>query len=835
MATKFTQIVGQPFSKPVRAEFERRRSLDQNYDTISELYQPYFKIRRLKSLRPVTAMEEPNDNDYMDGRFSSLGKVYEEGEYDIGYGMDSLEEDSELKGYPAITSVTFELEDFTFYRATINFEIPDVTYFQEFREKWLQFGAPIEMQWGRYSPVEFEEDSNEDMLPNLEKRMGNVVKFDYGMDGGGKEITGTLTVYSVTWLPVLQEGTSEGFETEEFQELLKQYYRRSVTSIFFEATNEEEFRDLFWATDKHDQTRNFSLEQRESLFQAVRVSRERSGVTDTTGENEDNGEGYITIEDRIYDLVAEKKVKNIEKKINSFFTLNEREFGTSTYYFISLRTIEIFLNKILNYNTNKKVRGNFEGELFKYDLTNCIINDFSIRGISSRSPDRVLINPRNNFYNIDDEGDFLKTANGQYAISGDIFISALDFFQIIDNSKSGYSLVSDILSLIKDATGSMIDLEQKRENGEISQGNVIINGMGLIDSSTIRDNETGNYQTFELHHPKEKIQNVSLNTEIADDISNMIFFKSRGEFNSEESIDLNEIFLFSNQLNMRHFLESISRKYSDTINNAIKSINSQQVLPSHGTMEKARQSLKLEDIADRFDIDINELGDLVIKSDEGQSDLDEIYNARKDLLNKIERKFESVGSNIKQRKLSNADSMEISENIGKDYLYNLLTFLYIYFSQTVELHKTEYYTKNNFRMPYTISFEVDGIAGIIPSQAFKVDLGNFPVEFNDNESALFVVTGLSHTFEGNSWVTAINGSFWIDFQKNTFLNRYDKDGIGGILTGEYRNIISALKLIFERKVLKDLEKDDESIIFLREADFESFASSDEDLHKSLGI
>lgn len=872
MATKFTQIVGQPFSKPVRAEFERRRSLDQNYDTISELYQPYFKIRRLKSLQPVTSMRTPEEDDYMTGRFSSLGKVYDEGEYDIGYGMDSLEEDSELKGYPAITSVTFELEDFTFYRATINFEIPDITYFQEFREKWLQFGAPIEMEWGRYSPVEFEEDSNEDILPNLEKRMGNVVKFDYGMDGGGKEITGTLTVYSVTWLPVLQEGTSEEHESEEFKKrmkyLHKEIFRNPVDilsgtdygnmeivsqklrnfaplgnpqsqhshlsiaeagkAITDQENNDEvNVRDLLWGVVKRGKTRGKvqgsmftggNAEGSSFTTEAQDFARVRTDVVD---RDEELSQDFF--EKEVYKIIERdySNVKNVEEFINCHFDLDSKEYGTDKYHFISFRMIEILLNSVMSGNRVRKRKGIFEGDLFHFNLTGSIINNISFRGIRSRMPDSVIINPRDNRYIQNEDGEIIRNnSEGELYLSGDIFVSATDFYRLIDQSKNAYSFVSNLLEHVKNATAGIIDLEQKREDGIVENGNIIINGIGLIDSSQIKDNGTDNYITFNLHHPKEKLQNFSLNTEIADDISNMIFFRSRENIEDEndgEVGDLNEVFLFSDQYNLWHFIDKFEEDYGEQIRDDIKAL----------TYEGAKFH-RFPEIEEKYDVEIHEGGRVTINGLKNVHNMD-LYEVRKGLLDKFERKFDDINAKTKQRTIENIDEDSFSDenyiNVGKDYIINALSYIYIYMSQEVEKGRVEFYSNNNFRIPYTVSFEVDGIAGIIPSQAFKVDLTNFPVEYTDQESALFVVTGLSHTFEGNSWVTTINGSFWIDFKTTTFLNKHKLGSTGDLLTTEYTNMLSAMQIIFTEKITENLKLEKDFYNLLRTMDFKGYIES----------
>lgn len=867
MATKISQIVGTPFSKKVQEEFERRRGLEQSFDNTSELYQPFFKIHRLKSLDPVTAMREPEEQDYLKGRFSKLGKVYSDDpdEYNFAYGLDDLERESEVKGFPAIQSVSFELEDFTFYRTTVNFEIPDKSYFKQFKDVWLQFGAPVQMEWGRYSPVGFEVDENEDILPNYESRLGNIVKFDYSSSDQSKTITGTIVIYSVTWLPVLQEGGSEDFEAEEFIDYTIQNLLNAVKNplVFLGLVDEkdvEEFVERVTTVDESGGSQKSSdaitmdngekkpLEVLRSYFWGVRkmdTTKAESAQSVYTPYGLGIGKRQWKDEKAIdfFSLLPMKKIKpdysninTIEEFVNCHFKLNPNVYGTENYYFISFRVIEKILNLYYNRLTSRKLSGASENQsIFSFDLTNAIINNYSFRGIRSKKPDEILINPRNKRYNFDDDGNLIENTEGEYFVSGDIYISAKLFLDLLQRSRGGYSLVDSILKRVTDVTGMMVNLDQKRENGIISKGNVITTGISLIDSSTITDSGL-EYLTFKLHHPREKILNHSFATEIADEISNMIFFRSRGEFLSEEdSKDINDIFLFSKQMNLRYFKEI----FSDKLNNMTEEVTRwEKIVGQRAFRDNKKEYIEKYSNFEDFPLvhfDEESLEWKIKGLNNKNYNLDEYYKIRDRLVRKFENRYDRYNNDIAKNIADNINYDVLYGNVNKDKIINILTFLYLFFAQTVELFKVDNYSQNNFRMPYTLSLDFDGISGIIPSQAFKVNLESFPVDYTEEEDALFVVTGLSHTFEGNSWSTTINGSFWLDFKKNTFLNSYNENGISDLLTTEYKNTLATLRFIFMKKIIGDLEKYDNVVKLLDEDDYRDFIDNPMALEKLLNI
>lgn len=533
-----------------------------------------------------------------------------------------------------------------------------------------------------------------------------------------------------------------------------------------------------------------------------------------------------TFFDREVYKVIEKDYSNtdsVEEFINCHFSLDAKEFGTDRYHFISFRMIEILLNSVMAGNRVKKKNGIFKGDLFHFDLSETIVNNISFKGIRSRMPDSVIVNPRANKYIQTEDGDIVKDGkNGDLFMSGDIFLSASDFYRLLDNSKNAYSFVSDLVAHVKGATAGIIDLEQKRENGILDRGNIIVNGIALIDSSQIKDNGSDNYTTFNLHHPREKLQNFSLNTEISDDISNMIFFRSRENIENDDgegSGDLSELFLFSHQYNLWHFIDKYQEVYGDKIHDGKKRLG----------LAGDWQYPERRELEERDNVKIHEDGRVTMSGIDSVHNMD-VYEVRKELLNKFQRKFDDVNALTQKRILENTDDDTFNGgsfiNVGKDYIINALSYIYIYMSQEVEKGKVDYYSKNNFRMPYTISFEVDGMAGIVPSQAFKVDLTNFPVDYGDQESALFVVTGLSHTFEGNSWTTTINGSFWIDFKTSTFLNKYKEKGSGEMLTNEYISMLTAMQITFTEKITDNLNMEKEFLNFLRTMDFKGYMKSD---------
>lgn len=97
----------------------------------------------------------------------------------------------------------------------------------------------------------------------------------------------------------------------------------------------------------------------------------------------------------------------------------------------------------------------------------------------------------------------------------------------------------------------------------------------------------------------------------------------------------------------------------------------------------------------------------------------------------------------------------------------LITFIQAYFTVITDIYKLVYnpFDKQDSTttIPLKIDLSLDGIAGIVTGQVFKVDLSSFPMAYNiSNTTPLFVVSTLSHSItENNDWETTIGGFLYI--------------------------------------------------------------------------
>ena len=67
-------------------------------------------------------------------------------------------------------------------------------------------------------------------------------------------------------------------------------------------------------------------------------------------------------------------------------------------------------------------------------------------------------------------------------------------------------------------------------------------------------------------------------------------------------------------------------------------------------------------------------------------------------------------------------------------------------------------------IPLKISFSIDGIAGIIPTQMFKVTNDSFPMGYDMKQQTnwnSFIVTNQKHTITNSSWTTNIQAQLYL--------------------------------------------------------------------------
>jgi len=145
--------------------------------------------------------------------------TYSGDEYNIAEGLLDLEQrDSEYKLTSGITNVTVDITDFVLFTVKVDFLIPDISQFEDFKKMWLDFGLQCELEWGRARNFE---DLSEKSSPDKQKMEGIISYFDYQYQSN-RTIKGTLTIYSKTALTQMRGGIMEKEEMNIFKEVVKQ-------------------------------------------------------------------------------------------------------------------------------------------------------------------------------------------------------------------------------------------------------------------------------------------------------------------------------------------------------------------------------------------------------------------------------------------------------------------------------------------------------------------------------------------------------------------------------------------------------------------------------------
>lgn len=230
MATIFyPEIVGRPFFQSVKNELKKRKGLHQTAYTLDEgenintvLWQPYFKMSRVTETTINGEFDyfKFNTNDLIKGKFSSLGKVSEEDIYKIEQGVDHVitknDTQSDFKIDPGIISVNIKQDNFTFFTAIVNFVVPDISDWKAFRDMWLMWGFPVELEFGRYTNVTLNY-TNGDVNPQTQRLRGIIANFNYSAGNMGRSITGEIKIYSPSHLLPLLEKSANEIQKDQFQ------------------------------------------------------------------------------------------------------------------------------------------------------------------------------------------------------------------------------------------------------------------------------------------------------------------------------------------------------------------------------------------------------------------------------------------------------------------------------------------------------------------------------------------------------------------------------------------------------------------------------------------
>lgn len=726
MATKFTDIVGRGFAKPIQQELERRKGLAQGLnDTI--MYQPYFILRKLKNLSKVLETRKATPEDYSGEPYAKLGKVYDEGtDLDYSFGLnDMINKNTELRGMAGITNVNIELSDFSFYTCTVNFEVNDVTQFRKFKKTWFSFGIPVELEFGRYQPVAM--NGSNDIQPNKEKRVGVIVKFDYKKKQDGRGVTGSFKIYSTTWLPVFREGGSDAEAIEKFRSNLK--------NIF------EDYHDIIAENPDFNMEDNLRLfaymdeDLHDSLYTQKRGIRaqDSAGVGVIRRGNDTSPTSIDLPSPHYIKKIPRGNIGDIQAYILSKFTLDKSLYGSDAYYFVSLKAIEEILEELYSHDSAGLK------EINKYFFTDVEVQKYINGTISSLTIEDVLINPFHVRYRKED-GEYIKDGSGDVYLAEDIYISAPAVFKSIRNATGMLTFVENIVGLIKKASGNLIDL-QKRIHEVYIDGDAITKGMSFFDNNMISSPDS--FTEFEIENPNEKLRNFDITTEIDNDIGNFIFFKSMegtNVINSEGAqvrASFNDWAFLSPEMLYNYYYR--------------------QSEPSSRVSRRKWYQLR------RRVVDSDDL-----KIEYREKARDEIQRRRAEALaeqyKNSYRNFTNTINALKERQSEFINMNGVINNKSYNVALVVYTYYKLYVQEAINYkrQKLEIESDGLRRYPMNVSFDIDGITGILPTQAFKIKFDSFPIQFDINEqSATFVINQLAHSFQSNEWVTNIGGILYI--------------------------------------------------------------------------
>lgn len=921
MSTPFSKIVGKPFFPSVHNELERRKTIFQHeFDgSNSEYFQPYFILKR----KPKRLIKEWNKSDeptyeQLEKKFSVLG-TYSGEEYNYAQGLDHLEEKGgEFRADPHIISASIDVSDYTFFTYTINFKVPDIHDLGDFKNMWLDWGAPVEIEFGRKNNDANEIYQENDGNPYRQIHDGFIANFSFQEGGGNRSITGTMTLYSSSFLDLYDSAHA----TDEKHEQMKNYilnhchmtylyknnelYNQNVESIrrkevdyvtdnsqtFFEgdksnyfyavmdtkeywikvyenneninkisklqkedrekikeqiAKLDEELADLrqedersevqlksvddikfqikrrewekkdleyyldgkspnrsirtFWnnRTDRDirrmvGRINNINLysvpyqtdlinttELKESISEKTldldqKLDRLKSELAELKRDNESVDkqleehdlieleiemkkneiselENYL--EDESIPRITKSKMnmRNIigKKDLHKFaltnLNLESDDFGTIPWYYVSLRAIETFINEfqedwIASLDSYQKVEGILLNDI---KLSNVRIRDLDNLGLASKFPDKILINPWNKAYEINEQGEYEPNNNGTVKLLGDVFISYDHIDQLLAESKTPLSLVNNIIKSIKSATGRLIDLKKINESNYNEDNSFIqTDSITFYDPFIVEDDDNSQYHIFNLYNPKEKIKDVSVQTDLSDDMVNVAFHKGRGVIVEPKESSL---------------------MYRDEQGNIRRSY-----------------------VKDTSPIS------------EGRKTDEDIYWFNK-TNNLIESKIQRVDSAMSEAR--NRIEHILSDNTPEvTYLTaGILAYLKVYFDVIIEGAQYDYLLgsgNNTIQIPLNLEFSLDGISSIIVGQVFKLNQSSFPMRMPYNtENILFIVNSVNHEFSGAKWTTSIGGRPHVSLKDKALYEREE--------VPESRRM-KDLTLILEGVILSEVER-----------------------------
>lgn len=454
------------------------------------------------------------------------------------------------------------------------------------------------------------------------------------------------------------------------------------------------------------------------------------------------------IHERLRPLKTNIGNKDLFKYAISMFELKSHDYDSMPWYYVSMGEIGRMINDFQRDHLYPDIdQGIDEVLLNKISLNNVQVVDMTKFGYGSKFPDKIIVNPYNRKYKYDSErGEYYEEDEGEYCLLEDIYISADYIDQLVVESKTPYNFIKNIIARINQATGNVISLEKINESTyDEETSKIFSHTITFFDQSIIRDlkNDSETYHTIKLYNPKSNIKNVSVQTNLTDDMVKYAYNRARGI-----SIDGSERILFYKSPD-----GEVVRRFQDPEDT--NEITTHMVYSRNAEFRKrARESTQLIESASNL--------------------------------------INSAFGEARQRVNDMLPKDEINER--RYYSASILAYLKSYFTLMVNVAQSDYLTstnRNTFQIPLNLEFEMDGISSIITGQTFKLSQESFPMRMPyDTESNLFIVSGVSHEFSGSKWTTRITCLPHISYNEKS---NYEK--IENLDPIRKRNLTMALQLV----------------------------------------
>jgi len=805
MANNFhLDVVGKPFSKSVQKELKSRITLNQINDDDGNLltpyHLPYVKLKRLNDLpKWNTSLDELQYlKDYINvepnlhiknKKFCELGYIHEEGVYKINEGFNEILKNDEFRPPPSIKAINIEQTDFTFYTIDVELIIPSISDFNDIKMKWLDFGLPVEVEWGcnkliNVKPTKTAIGELPDTDPYKQTLVGIIASFDYKTNPN-RTITVNLKIISANLLFALDNQNmdveSKTVQINEIKLLLRSMLigtkinGNSVSLVGFNDNHD----NIYYVSDSDTYIHGLGIIKRGLNF--ITLTENPSGIINggeiiktnsnpvdkkakamSTKEYKNIVEKYIKLA-KILKIAIEignkerqipwYNVSSLDNELMSALKINKSLI--STYDNGSIMELEEFANDLSknmnrfmsNYysDTYKDIESIYKTVLSKLKLNSqqylvdkyyfislraieYMLNEISTRvqvgkqkglitflnisnspyaklpALGSIYPTKMLFNPKHKRYERNDDKNkpFIETKNGDINLTKDIYISAPIFFQIINESKSIYGILNNIIDTINYCSNGMVNLKITGEHSIDNDYKTLT--LTLHDSNMITVNveQTEEYYTLDLFNPKYNLKSLEVITDIPSDIGSISYIRD-------------------------YIAKKLHEKDETDTNNR----------------GKQRITAIIDDIP-------------IIKRMFDANDDGELISSLKDT---IDSSLQDMASIYESSEFNNNERMESSV---------FLSYILLYYRILMESYKVESDSLNiNNRLveiPLKISFSIDGIAGIIPTQMFKVTNDSFPMGYDMKQQTnwnSFIVTNQKHTITNSSWTTNIQAQLYL--------------------------------------------------------------------------